>query len=390
MHTREIVRRFAGRIPNPRCAGLIEWRGSVGYASGSGGFSGNGFVGARIYCEKNTLFSYGSHFALAHYLGQCDGKHLFLKNGDRASQTTSRQQAEVQELCAGPTVSFSAFVAAGVDLSAFRIENVIDFAKDKRVYLMREKETGTFYRLGKWNAESGEYERGEVFVAPKQGAFFPDRSEPEKNGYVSGVWHVVASCLIYFGDRYLLSAIDEGSYFVSELSAPATSIQEAFALLKPREVRKAEAKGASVVRQGEWFFVSTGIRNDRELARLLNLPRIDDVKVDSLPRPTDSNGRSLGNCHRCFLVENAGELWARGTVRHQRETDRYIQEMRPSPWHGDYGKLIPTAVKSGVAYRATREHTAVKLGKEWHRVYRNTEVSSWTAARTRWTRGGVD
>jgi hypothetical protein len=390
MNTREVVRRFEERIPNPRCGGRVEWRGSVGYASASGGFSGSGFAGARIYCEKNTLFSYGSHFALAHYLGQRDGKHLFLKNGDRASQTTSRQQAEVQELCEGPTVSFSAFAAAGVDLSAFRVENVIDFAEDKRVYLMREKETGTFYRLGKWNADQGEYERADVFVPPKQGAFFPDRSEPEKNGFVSGVWHVVAACLIHINGRYLLSAIDEGSYFVSELSSPAESIHEAFALLKPREVRKAEAKGATVLRQGEWYFIPTGIRADRELGRLLNLPSLGNVKIDSLPRPKDSTGRSLGNCHRCFVVEHHSELWARGTVRHQRETERYIQEMRRSPWHGDNGKLVPMPVKSGFTYRATHEHAAVKLGKEWHRVYRNTEVGSWTAARTRWTRGGVD
>ena len=390
MNTREVVRRFAARIPNPRNGGIVSWRGSVGYASASGGFSGSGFTGARIYCEKNTLYSYGSHFALAHYLGQRDGRHLFLKNGDRASQTTSRQQAEVQDLCAGPTVSFSAFGAAGIDLTGLRAENVIDFADDKRVYLTREKETGTFYRLGKWNAQSGEYERGEIFLAPKQGAFFPDRSEPENNGYTAGVWHVVAACLIHFDGRYLLSAIDEGSYFVSELAPPATSIQEAFALLKPREVRKAEAKGATVQRQGEWFFVSTGIKTDRDLARLLNLPRPRDVKIDSLPRPKDSTGRELGNCHRCRIVNHCGELWARGAVRHQRETDRYVQEMRRSPWHGDNGKLVPMPVKSGFTYRATREHAAVKLGKEWHRVYRNTELGSWTSARTRWTRGGVD
>src|SRR5205807_979661 len=106
----------------------------------------------------------------------------------------------------------------------------------------------------KWNSERDEYERGEVFTPPKQGAFFVDRSEPEKNGSVSGVWHVVAACLIQINGRYLLSAVDEGSYFVSELSSPAKSIHEAFAWLKPREVRKAEAKGATVQRQGEWFF----------------------------------------------------------------------------------------------------------------------------------------
>jgi hypothetical protein len=378
MNTRETVRRFAERIPNPRRAGAVEWRGGVGY-----GFSSASFQGARIYCEENTLFSYGSHFALAHYLGERDGKKLFLKNGDRASQTTSRQQAEVQDLCEGPTVSFSAFAVAGIDLFVLRAENVIDFAADTRVYLTHDKETGIFYRLGKWNGERGEYERGEVFTRPKQGAFFPDRSEPEKNGFVSGVWHIVAACLIELSGRYLLSAVDEGSYFVSELSGPASTIEEAFKLLKPREVRKAEARGATVLRQGEWFFVATGTKTDRQLARLLNLPYIKP-KIDSLPRPKDSTGDALGNCHRCFVFEHGGELWARGMVRHQSERINH----EGGGWSED--NTVYTPPQAVTYYRATREHTAVKLGNEWHRVYRNTELGAWTAARTRWSRGGVD
>lgn|GEM_PF-1789267 len=380
MNTHQIVRRFAERTPNPRKDNAVKWRGAVSY-----GFS-SGFTGARIYCEGNTLFSYGRHFALAHYLGDRDGKKFFLKNGDRASQTTSRQQAEVQELCTGPTVSFSAFHAAGIDLSGLRAENVIDFAEDVRVYLMRDKESGVFYQLGKWNSELDEYERGEVFTAPKQGAFFPDTSEPENNGFVTGVWHVLAACLIHVDGRYLLSAVDEGSYFVSELSSPAKSIQEAFGLLKSREVRKAEIKGATVKRQGEWFFVPTGIKTDRDLARAINLPRLGKVKIDSLPRPKDSVGRSLGNCHRCFVVEHGSELWARGTVRHQHEEPRYVSGTQTL----SDGRVFPAAIRDGFTYRATREHAALRLGKEWHRVYRNTELGSWTAARTRWSRGGVD
>jgi hypothetical protein len=380
MNTHQTIRRFAERVRNPRKGNAVEWRGAVSY-----GFS-SGFTGARIYCEGNTLFSYGRHFALAHYLGNRDDKNFFLKNGDRASQTTSRQQAEVQELCAGPSVSFSAFGAAGVNLEKLTSENVLDFAEDTRVYLMRHKETGVFYRLGKWNSDLGEYERGEIFMPPKQGAFFPDISEPEKNGFVSGVWHVLAACLIHVGGRYLLSAVDEGSYFVSELSSPAKSIQEAFALLKSREVRKAEMKGATVKRQGEWFFVPTSIKSDSELARLLSVASLGNVKLDSLPRPKDSTGRALGNCHRCFVIEHGGALWARGTVRHQREESRYISGTQTLP----DGRVFPAAIRNGATYRATREHTALKLGKEWHRVYRNTELGAWTAARTRWSRGGVD
>lgn len=379
MNTHETVRRFAQRLPNPRNRNAVEWRGAVSY-----GYSPSGFSGARIYCEENSLYSYGDHFLLAHFLGDQRGERLFLKNGDRASQTTSRQQAEVQEQCFGPTVSFSAFAVTGFDLGKLTSENVLDFAEDTRVYLMRERETGTFYRLGKWNADTGEYERGEVFIPPRQGAFFPDRSQPERNGFASGVWHIVAACLIHVAGRYLLSAVDEGSYFVSELSSPARSVREAFELLKPREVRKANAKDATVKRQGEWFFVPTGISTDRGLAGVLNLTSLSKAKIESLRRPKDSEGRSIGNCHRCYVIEHAGELWARGTVRHQRETvsnqgGRYRIE--------DAVYIPPQPVAH---YTATREHAALKLGKEWHRVYRNTELAAWTAARTRWSRGGVD
>jgi hypothetical protein len=375
MNTHETVRRFAERIPNPRRNNAVEWRGAVGY-----GFAGNGFSGARIYCEENTLYSYGAHFPLSHFLGERDGKKFFLKNGDRASQTTSRQQAEVQELCYGPTVSFSAFTAARVNLEKLTSEAVLDFAEDTRVYLIRNKEAGVYYRLGKWNSDSGEYERGEVFTPPRQGAFFPDRSEPEKNGFICGVWHIVAACLIHFEGRYLLSAVDEGSYFVSELCSPANSICDAFNLLRPREARKAEAKGAAVKRQGEWFFIGTGINSDRKLAELLNLRRVKPT-IQSLPRRRDAE-----NCHRCFVIEHGGELWARGTVRHQREEPRYIYDTQTPA----SVSVSPAVVRDGFNYRATREHAAVKLGNEWNRVYRNTELAAWTAARTRWSRGGVD
>jgi hypothetical protein len=375
MNAHETVRRFAERISNPRKGNAVKWRGAVSY-----GYSPSGFTGPRIYCEENTLYSYGGHYVLAHFLGDGDGNRLFLKNGDRASQTTSRQQAEVQELCHGPTVSFSAFAVARVDLEKLTSENVLDFAQDTRVYLMRNKESGVFYRLGKWNAASGEYERADIFTPPRQGAFFPDRSQPEKNGFICGVWHIVAACLIHVNGRYLLSAVDEGSYFVSELCSPATTIEAAFDSLKPREVRKAERKGATVKRQGEWFFVGTDISLDRKIAELLNLPRVKP-SIESLPRRRD-----VENCHRCFVIEHSRELWARGTVRHQREEPRYIYDTQ-TPTNG---RVLSAPVHNGFTYRATREHAALKLGKEWHRVYRNTELAAWTAARTRWSRGGVD
>src|ERR1700686_1771227 len=108
MKTNEVIRRFAERVPNPRDGGRVNWRGNVGYGGPQSGWGGQGHVGARIYCEGDSLFSYGHHWRLAIYLGEKNGKPVFLKNGDRASVTTNSQLAVVQGMCPGPTVSFSA------------------------------------------------------------------------------------------------------------------------------------------------------------------------------------------------------------------------------------------------------------------------------------------
>jgi hypothetical protein len=76
--------------------------------------------------------------------------------------------------------------------------------------------------------------------------------------------HTLGDSVIRVKERFYLSAVDEtgqgaGMYFLAELAsdqAPA-SLQDAFNALKPAVVREAEAQGANVLRQGEWFAIPT-------------------------------------------------------------------------------------------------------------------------------------
>src|SRR5439155_5553046 len=76
--------------------------------------------------------------------------------------------------------------------------------------------------------------------------------------------HSLGDSVVRVKDRFYLSAVDEtgvgrGMYFLAELHcdrAPKT-LEEALNVLKPEVVREAEAQGANVMRQGEWFAIPT-------------------------------------------------------------------------------------------------------------------------------------
>ena len=76
--------------------------------------------------------------------------------------------------------------------------------------------------------------------------------------------HTLGDSVIRVKERFYLSAVDEtghgaGMYFLAELAtdrAP-TSLEDAFNALKPLAVREAEARGADIPRQGEWFAIPT-------------------------------------------------------------------------------------------------------------------------------------
>lgn len=60
-----------------------------------------------------------------------------------------------------------------------------------------------------------------------------------------------------------LSGIDENQYFIVELPRHCNTIEDAYEMLKPAAVKRAEAEGIKVLRQGDIFFVPTNVQPDK-------------------------------------------------------------------------------------------------------------------------------
>ena len=134
--------------------------------------------------------------------------------------------------------------------------------------------------------------------------------------------HTLGDSVVRVKDRFYVSAVDEtgvdsGMYFFAELQTerPPASLEEALTLLKPKVVQEAEARGANVLRQGEWFAVPVKITTS-ELMR--------DVERGIA---VWQQGHILGRDGHHMLEEaviyragpRKGEVYARGVVRHTRE-----------------------------------------------------------------------
>jgi len=115
-------------------------------------------------------------------------------------------------------------------------------------------------------------------VVPSGGEQWKEVDEKDKHGKVhKRQVHTLGESLVRVRDRYYLSGVDEtgrgrGMYFLAELRTdrPPASLREAFDFLKPKEVLGAEACGASVRRQGEWFAIPTKLLTSelmRDVAR---------------------------------------------------------------------------------------------------------------------------
>lgn len=335
---------YAAQKVNSRC-GQVQWRDSSH---------------AKVFCVGPTLYSYGYHFPLANLVGtECPGtdkeKHVFVKNGDRYSVTTAGHQSATQHACDGPTVSASALSAAGIAFMSLRLPTkgkvvgrtsddplgavIVAWRPDSRQYIVWNKKTKKYYEdhyLSK---------RRKVFVPPDQGQFIA-HSEHE-DGTMWGCWHILGACVIEQGGNYYLCSLDARSYFVSQLPKKVKTVEAAFELLKPTVVRKAEAAGKQVLRQGEWFFVPTGL-DDRAMAEKFSLTQkalAAVSKVGNLPAQ-----RPDSNLHQCKLCNDGKVSYARGKVFHRDSSGGHL----------------------------TGEHHTLSLGNQWHEVYRNTEIQSWT------------
>lgn len=342
----QVVRNFAARKKNR--AGKVEWHGS------------------RVYCteypHESVLYSYGRHFPLAVYIGEKGGKPIFLKNGDKYSSSTSAHQSEVQSHCKGPTVSRTAVEAAGFDFTRIKLDNVVAARPDYREYLYRTPD-GIFWKTYDFKRNRMVFE--EPFTPPRQGMyvqtqFSEERASAEGRRYPAysfGYWHILGAVVLKDDDYYYLCSLDENQYFVSRLARPVTGVQDAFKSLKPAAVLRAERRGRRVLRQGEWFFISTGM-GYRDLAGKagVTVGQLRAIRQTPLPRrgvmvvhQTANATVDARNQHVCRQYFLNGTL-ATGRVYHR-------------SFDG----------------RSTGEHKTLDLGEEWFEVHENTELDSWAS-----------
>jgi hypothetical protein len=131
--------------------------------------------------------------------------------------------------------------------------------------------------------------------------------------------HTLGDSVVRVKDRFYLSAVDEtgvgnGMYFLAELAtdrAPET-LEAALNFLKPKMVREAEARGADVLRQGEWFAIPTYYRTS-ELMR--DVER--GIAVYGARHVLGKDGHhELEEAVIYKAGPRKGEVYARGVLRH--------------------------------------------------------------------------
>lgn len=147
--------------------------------------------------------------------------------------------------------------------------------------------------------------------------------------------HALGDSVILVRDRYYVSAVDEtgsgdGMYFLAELHCdrPPQTLQEALDALKPEVVRDAEARGAYVPRQGEWFAVPTKRLTSELLAYV--------ARGFAVYRERHVLGRDGHHELEEAVIYRAGprkgDVYARGLVRHTKEEHRDLN-LGPLRWH---------------------------------------------------------
>ena len=168
----------------------------------------------------------------------------------------------------------------------------------------------------------------------------------ERGGETTRTIHTLGDSVIRVRDHFYLSGVDEtgmyrGIYFLARLvtdRAPR-SFEEALSFLKPKVVRDAEARGANVRRQGEWFAVPTMILTSQLLRDVER-----GVAVRREQHILGRNGHhKLEEAVIYRVGPQRGEVFARGVLSHT----------------GD-------------------EHTPLDLGFRWHQIVHNVQGASYS------------
>lgn len=173
-------------------------------------------------------------------------------------------------------------------------------------------------------------------VVPSAGERWQEVTEKDKHGRThTRQIHTLGDSVVRVNDRYYLSAVDEtglgtGMYFLAELltDRPPATLAEAFQFLKPKVVREAEARGANVRRQGEWFAIPT-----KHLTSELMRDVERGMAVFQQRHVLGRDGHhELEEAVLYRFGPRKGEVFARGVLRHTQDEHRDL-DLGMIRWH---------------------------------------------------------
>lgn len=228
--------------------------------------------------------------------------------------------------------------------------------------------------------------------------------------------HFVGAMLLKVNKKYFLFDIDRNEIkhyrfnpFLVELPKPCKTIEQAYDMLKPLEVKQAEKKGVKVLRQGEWFFIPTK-KKIREKQK--PLPKVIKKGIDNKPDKEEFDLTYYG-VHSNRLVDNytIKELCRKIKLKYRnhlkqriadynKEISKYLkfvkqkEDFENSFNFFDYGGELKAGdnrpnsvdklfIENGIHYakgrveHTGREHEPITL-KSWYKAIPNTAIKSFT------------
>lgn len=180
MVNEEVAIRFSKQQINSRSK-TVEWNGH------------------NLWCNGRIIYSYGSHFPVARFLGEHPKwGRTFVKNSDKYSNSTSCHQSTVARYCKGPSLSRSALNDLEIlDFEELELKNILLWRQPSYKHLYFDSQDNVYYQdYTVENAESNydnEYTRfihyHNEWKLPRFGQFKPYRGQ-KANRFKQGMFTI--------------------------------------------------------------------------------------------------------------------------------------------------------------------------------------------------------
>ena len=228
--------------------------------------------------------------------------------------------------------------------------------------------------------------------------------------------HFVGAMLIKVKNKCFLFDVDRNELkhyrfnpFLVELPKQCKTIKEAYEILKPLEVNRAEKKGLKVLRQGEWFFIPT---KKKIVEKSKPIPKEILKGMENKPQYSNynfqgyciSNGelvkeydikdlcRGLKLKYQKQIISNVEDYnkEVRRYLRYVKKKEAFEEKFNFFNYGGELraGENRPNSVDKlfiennvnyvkGEVTHTGREHEPITL-KNWHKAIPNTAIKSFT------------